>query len=761
MIIALMIGVPLFVIYLKANAYRLIFSQPSRQIYSLLSSSSPTTSRSSLFSTHTPLFNKETLSDDNDDKGNSPFNAASYSNAFSFNYPSMINQYLLVNETNMCDNLYEHSCGRWQNGFNRFFGTCLTDNLSVMMRVRDYVMTGRDRAANHLSSSFPLEHKSVEVSDRLRDYYLSCKDRSLERSPLVIKYVDEAMSIINNDSYCFLRKISRLASLGVRSPIGITWKELPYSREMVLKFTENGVHLRTLMQNRHATVNELHKFYGVHYERLPVDIDTDSFINDAIQIQSFLYKAHTDRSPSLTMQTPVIVDTTWKNKRSPYLRKYADFKRIFLGGLSRANIDHIFDSGDVGLPGEQDEIFVSSLEYFIHLDWIIPHFRQEQWKNYMWFTVLYTPLSKLFRGNRNREESCLSHTFNTFPIMQCEAFRGSRVGFEKRQEIAKNVTALIKETFKEMISDPRGDTELWSQNAWCPVQSQSLSKELMDYIDSLHFSYGDCVLIDDDNKITYSSSRHRRYLRDMEMTVVIDPSNYVDNVMRILGHGAYRLYHPDPVEIAEETGEAEEFSFGESEFLEPNAMYDPVHHRIIILPGMLQPPATSELYDMLSQMASLGFEIAHELSHVTELFLFHGERQKSHDTNLRSCLNEQKKNAYELYSSGGSDSWWKSYSRTTFMENRADWIGLTVAYRTWRKIASAAGGGIDHHDIDKFLVSYAQVWCSGSRDAISRDAIRRGAYPSNHALPPDRVNNPMQFMSNSIKRHLSSTICKQ
>lgn len=182
-----------------------------------------------------------------------------------------------------------------------------------------------------------------------------------------------------------------------------------------------------------------------------------------------------------------------------------------------------------------------------------------------------------------------------------------------------------------------------------------------------------------------------------------------------------------------------------------NAYYSPNTNEIDIPGGILQEPFFQEGLPTYINLGAIGSIIGHEITHGydDEGCQFDGEgrllnwwsnRTEQEFNENKKCFIEQYGNIVDPVTNSSI------HGENTVGENIADNGGVRVSFATYRRLSESAATetmpGLEEFSPEQlFFISYAQVWCSSTRDEINPVLMSDVHSPSKY-----RVNVPLGNM---------------
>ncbi len=180
-----------------------------------------------------------------------------------------------------------------------------------------------------------------------------------------------------------------------------------------------------------------------------------------------------------------------------------------------------------------------------------------------------------------------------------------------------------------------------------------------------------------------------------------------------------------------------------------NAYYNPNRNEIVFPAGILQPPFFNLDADDAINYGAIGMAIGHEMTHGFDNM----GRQYDKDGNLRDWWTKEDSKAFEDHSAMLIDQY-NHYDvldstfvngKLTLGENIADLGGATVAYNAYKLSLEGkeAPKPIDGFTgVQRFFLSYAQVWRNNMRDAELRKRVKT----DEHSPSKVRINGVVYNM---------------
>jgi predicted metalloendopeptidase len=158
---------------------------------------------------------------------------------------------------------------------------------------------------------------------------------------------------------------------------------------------------------------------------------------------------------------------------------------------------------------------------------------------------------------------------------------------------------------------------------------------------------------------------------------------------------------------------------------------------ITIPAGILQPPFFHDKYTEASAYATIGWVIAHELSHSEDangiLYDKDGALQNTwNETMLRKYTNRFARIVKEYDSPEGCNH--ENYGMQTLSENIADINGLRLAYEAL--FLDGTSTATTMADKREFFMAAAQMWCA----SYTQEALCDRSRDDVHAIAPYRVD---------------------
>ncbi len=184
-----------------------------------------------------------------------------------------------------------------------------------------------------------------------------------------------------------------------------------------------------------------------------------------------------------------------------------------------------------------------------------------------------------------------------------------------------------------------------------------------------------------------------------------------------------------------------------------DASYEPQENSMNFPASILRPPYYGSLADLASNYGAIGVIIGHELTHgLDDEGRKFDQRGDLHDwwTETDSRQFEQRAQCFvEQYDSFEVLPGLRANGKLTLGENIADNAGVRLAYTAWmsalndqEKAALERTGADGLTPVQRFFLTYAQLWCQNMNEAY----MRQRTMSNEHSLPPFRVNGVVQNM---------------
>ncbi len=653
-----------------------------------------------------------------------------------FTFPISVNPSFIDSNADACNNFYGRVCGGWKNNYNRIFKNAYAHNKQSMEDI------------HHNIRELPT-HDVPGHNPRLNKFYRSCRhfihnggyDKLLKNKDGLI---GEMLSIIDgietNEDYDKVFGI--LASKGIRVPIDVSLREFPYflkkhknRRKLVFQFEESGVVL--------SLVNdEWNKDYSSNIRKLKQYIGTTK----GLDIHDALYAGFSDTPKNITDDSQYSNnDFTFDHLRNLFVVSPFDMKRF----LHHSNLG-ISEKDMMAVIEQAQGIYVLSMNFFVHLDWIIHKYSVEQWKDYLKLMVYTSVLRKLPpripKGLNEKvvgDMVCLDQVKHYFPISVCKEFVQGITDHKHIYEDSKKITEGILKTITDNVKN--------EPSVYCLKQGSQMQKRLIKSLENIEINIGKCYLTDWEQKISHASTQNYESLMKVETSdrdFVED--DHLANVYKLIGDPMFRLHRAQFMEDYENPFELPRQRRLFDSFIDVNAWYDTVNHRIVIPPGILVPPMIDHRYDAISKAATFGFIIGHEITHSTERLLHRGMGYIKHSSEELKCLNEQLNCLATQYPSPIDDSllgrganW---YGKQTFYENRADAIGLRSIHHLMKNRLGILNS---RKKEEQFFNTVGQTWCANHNKGDKR--FRQRVLSDPHAIYRDRVTRPMHQLDTTTR----------
>ncbi|HLJ16705.1 MAG TPA: M13 family metallopeptidase [Bryobacteraceae bacterium] len=179
-----------------------------------------------------------------------------------------------------------------------------------------------------------------------------------------------------------------------------------------------------------------------------------------------------------------------------------------------------------------------------------------------------------------------------------------------------------------------------------------------------------------------------------------------------------------------------------------NAYYDPQMNNINFPAGILQPPFFDNKRGDADNLGAIGAVIGHELTHGFDdqgrQFDAHGNLRDWWTTSDAKAFQERAECFVKEYSSFTAVDDVKLNGELTLGENTADNGGLRIAYMALLKLLDGQADPKtgDYTPLQRFFLSYGQVWCANESDAY----LHMAATVDPHSPAKDRVNGVVSNM---------------
>lgn len=634
-----------------------------------------------------------------------------------FTYPMSANKNLMKPNINACRNFYDRSCGNWNGNSNRLFNNAYLHNKQSMDTINENIRHGN------------LGMMSL--------FYKSCRNfvnNPQINSSFIKEMLNEVNSIKSNEDYDKIFGI--LSSNGIRQPIDVSLREFPYflkkDRRLIHQFEESGIILQFINDNWNHKYSENIELFKRYVKEIINGEETFEFLNNGLEIHNNLYRAFSDTPKNITD------DSQYTNN---------DFTFDHLSNLfivSPFSINRFIKYAGIKKINDNEDIYVLSMNFFVHLDWMMNHYNVEVWKDYLKFMIYGSILKKipiLPDGKSDIDFLCIEHTKHYFPISTCKQFVNDVIDHKKIYNESTIITRGVLDTIIENIKN--------KPDEFCLKNNSDIQKRLINNLDTIEISIGKCFLVDWEQKISHSSPENYKSLLSIEQSYKADLSiNHIDNIYKMIHDPMFRLHRAQFIEDYENPFELPRQQRLFDSFSDVNAWYDTVNHRIVIPPGILVPPMIDYRYDQISKSATFGFIIGHEITHSTERLLHRGMSYIQHNKEELQCLNEQFHCLSNEYKSpiGNINRQKNWYGKQTFYENRADAIGLQSIYHLMKHKLLL----LNTKEKEKqFFDTVGQTWCSGYDD---KEKFKKRIIEDPHAIYRDRVTHPVQQLNSVTKR---------
>lgn len=719
-----------------------------------------------------------------------------------FEHPRTYNREIANETGNACINFYNRCCGRWDKAYHRFFSNNQRFATRTLARVSDTISN-----KNYISTNVEQHNTNLNLM------YASCEStlntlRSMssnDNSPPVswrlfvddvVREMDAGLVTVKDIPRIF----GTLFSRGIKVPIDVDLREIPYffpmpkhhEREHADSFSFAGRtiphthHLSRYESERRTTIMQFEqsgvlrrggsnnaRTIAMYKQKARMILGRNhslDYLSDALSIESHLYRAFSDPS-------------SYYADDSHYTRfSYSQFRTVFIN--SGFDMDIFLSHSGIPaahlLPHTSGErpVYLLSIDFFVHLDWILTSFTIAQWKNYLKYMIYGTFLRRFHVGdlfqkhvyhysplrnnnnnnatnrdmqdqtNATNEDTIRRELTNSFIKRTCTQFASKHYAISTCKAFTSHIPeyARLREQSESMLRQVHLQIANLVKNSpeiFCLKKNGTRHTRLTKHIEAMEISVGECFFSDHERRVTSVLDEHRETLWSTEKRLRPDVhKSHAENAMNMFADPYFRLYRHsflDSDGVDHDRGVGTEYEISRStddplyEFADVNGYYDNVHHRIVISPGMLAPPFASDLYDELSRYSMMGMVVGHEIVHATEKRLHDAienmsEEERRADPEAQ-CLMQQKKCLVRHYSPaplpysrrGGSSNEEREseYGARTFSENRADILGLDAAISVVRKNESILKSSNNiTRDMMDFFSSAGQVWCSGYKSIL-------------------------------------------
>lgn len=301
-------------------------------------------------------------------------------------------------------------------------------------------------------------------------------------------------------------------------------------------------------------------------------------------------------------------------------------------------------------------------------------------------------------NEQSREGKCAQMIQLYYPITFCKGFKSvlstSKYHNERltaSKEIKIKTELLIKKYIEVLDNNPR---------MFCSKQNKTVT-DLKTWLRSINIHSCKCSMIDRMNKRlginVPSISKHE----ESELINNERELSFVDSIFTSNEFQTKRL----------EKNEDYDKYYGDlyNEMLTGNAFYDRVFKsQLIIPPGMFVFPYYSKNYMSWQLYSNLMAGIAHEIAHSVDIF-FYQNNNLSFEEN--KCYETQMNCIVSLYDQYNPDKEDEDMGKKTVVENKADMMGLYIAYYTWMDSKENKNTSLLNNSKQHFFIFYHQRWC--------------------------------------------------
>lgn len=184
-----------------------------------------------------------------------------------------------------------------------------------------------------------------------------------------------------------------------------------------------------------------------------------------------------------------------------------------------------------------------------------------------------------------------------------------------------------------------------------------------------------------------------------------------------------------------------------------DASYEPQENSMNFPAAILRPPYYGASADLAANYGAIGVIIGHELTHSFDdegrKFDEHGNLHDWWTEADSRQFNEHTQCFVNQYDSFEVLPGLRANGKLTLGENIADNAGVRLAYTAWlnalddqEKAALERPGSDGLTPVQRFFLTYAQLWCQNMNEAY----MRQRTMSNEHSLPPFRVNGVVQNM---------------
>jgi len=234
-------------------------------------------------------------------------------------------------------------------------------------------------------------------------------------------------------------------------------------------------------------------------------------------------------------------------------------------------------------------------------------------------------------------------------------------------------------------------------------------------------------------------------------SLLLSNDDYFGNMVDVV-----RLFHINIFEKAYNQVDKSEWFMAPSAV---NAYYNPSYNQITFPAGILQPPFFSQYFPHWANFGAIGMVIGHEITHGFD----NSGRNFDANGSLTDWWTTQSSDAFLERAQCVVDAYDNYYvnpdlhvnGELTEGENLADLGGLRIAYSAYETHVSQNGEkynadvqnqyfeGFSNHQL--FFLSFAQVWCSNSRDEYLDYLVRTNSHSPGQFRAIGGVSNFEKF----------------
>ena len=554
---------------------------------------------------------------------------------------------------------------------------------------------------------------------------------------LLNEVIEKQLKTINDLS----KVMGILYSNGINVPINVDMRPLFHNiknpkDQLTLSIEQSGVPLSFLMLNDEIDTNEKKEILEIIFRTIKMVLkphievadNIDVIENDALSIQTMLY----NNGIRYNMER----DTVKAYKLSK-LMTLNEFQKE----LHQININEFLQYADLPIHIKIKNYNVHTLEFFKQLDQNINTFTLEQWKNYLKVNTITTILKelKMLLNDWRKEDTdeCYQMTYEYFPMTMCRVFQDHINHSEyHNQGDAQRIEGLVQQMIRTYTTLITNDPEMFS------IKTKKVQDYVIKKMQSISVHAGKCTIMNGINKVAFTHPEWIEKMMHNERSMkVLRNSTMVDIILEFHKSQLFRLQRHADFDTYYQYLVRSETSL--------NAWFDSLFNQVVIPNGFIQYPFHSMNYKSWQIHALMMTIIGHELFHALEFWLDHcpylTKEERQGIEKLNKCMIDLYQDTPDQSPKDWSD---RKYGKRTVHENKADHMGVYIAYMDWKNETIHNGKSIDLTR-QHYFAFYHQIWCTDNYNGHHRD--------DPHAGMPDRGKIPLIMLR---KEYMEAFKCK-